>query len=72
MTVLLGGLYEQEHCHPENNNIHLGSAWQSLATNNCPTFQRILLHLFCSINISQSTDAIICNATQNHGSDFSV
>ena len=42
---LLGELYEQEHCHLENNNYHLGSAWQWLATNNCSKFQCILMHL---------------------------
>ena len=32
--------------HSDNNNCHLGSAWQWLATNNnCPRFQHILLHL---------------------------
>ena len=69
MDALLGEPYEQEHCHSENNNYHLG--------NDCPQTTVQISKYFVAFIVpstlfSQTTDVIVWNANPNHDTDFSV
>jgi hypothetical protein len=58
MDALLGEPYEQEHCHSENNNYHLGNDWSQTTVQISKYFVAFIVP---STLFSQTTDVISPN-----------